>query len=94
MVLNNSFSNVTGDQRHGYRTRTVLWYRKHFRLPADWDPAGGSNSLVFLRFDGVVHVAQLWLNGVFLASATHTSSYGAFTGEVGSRMFSTISRLY
>ena len=74
MSLNGSFSETGGDAGHGYRVRTVAWYRKHFQLPADW-AAGGP---VFLRFEGVMHFAQVWLNGVYLAS-NGGASYNAFT---------------
>ena len=74
MSTNNSFSESLGDQGHGYRVRTVVWYRKHFALPADWAPGVHH---VFLRFEGVVHVAQLWLNGQYLG--VHTASYSGFS---------------
>jgi hypothetical protein len=73
-ALNGSFCESCGDMRHAYRTRTVLWYRKAFVLPAEWAAGGGA---VLLRFEGVLHFAQLWLGGVYLGQ--HSSSYGAFT---------------
>ena len=76
-ALNGSFCEACGDQRHAYRTRTVLWYRKHFELPADWQQAAAGDCAVILRFEGVLHFAQLWLGGVYLGE--HSSSYGAFT---------------
>jgi beta-galactosidase/beta-glucuronidase len=78
MSLNNTFSRDAGDAAHGYRVRTVVWYRKHFMLPAAWAPTpAGDGGLVFLRFEGVVHVAQLYLNGAYLG--VHNSAYGGFT---------------
>jgi hypothetical protein len=68
----NNFSEAGGDERHGYRVRTVAWYRKSFVLPADW-----AGSHVFLRFDGAVTFLQVWLNGVYLAA--NAESYNAFT---------------
>ena len=73
MSLNGSFSPDGGDERHGYRLRTVAWYRKAFALPSEWSGSGPT----FLRFEGVMHYSQLWLNGVYLG--LHSSSYGAFT---------------
>ena len=70
--LNGSFSESGGDERHGYRVRTVVWYRKTFALPAEWASGGA----VFVRFEGVVHFAQLYLNGAFLGA--HASAYGEF----------------
>ena len=77
MDLNNSFSESGGDQRHGYRVRNVAWYRKTFTLPSDWAPAQNGGGAVLVRFEGVHHFAQLWMNGVYLGE--HSSSYGAFT---------------
>jgi len=72
LSLNGSFSEQVGDQSHGYRVRTVLWYRKTFNLPSAW-----ASGITYLRFEGVMHFSQLWLNGVYLKA--HASSYGAFT---------------
>jgi hypothetical protein len=71
MDLNGTFCESCGDARHSYRQRTVAWYRKAFALPAEW--AAGAT---FLRFEGVMHFAQLWLNGVYLGA--HSSAYGEF----------------
>ena len=73
MALNGSFCESCGDARHGYRHRTVAWYRKAFFLPAEWGAGAGAT---FLRFEGVMHFAQLWLNGVYLGA--HASAYGEF----------------
>lgn len=72
--LRGSFSEPGGDSRHGYRVRTVLWYRKNFSLPAAWGSDGGPT---YLRFDGVMHFAQVYLNGVYLGA--HGSSYTPFS---------------
>ncbi len=73
--LNGSFSESGGDERHGYRVRTIVWYRKTFALPAEWDPATAGGA-TFIRFEGIVHFSQLWLNGVYLGH--HASAYGEF----------------
>ena len=75
MTTNNSFSQAGGDDNHGYRIRSVVWYRKHFQLPSEWVGAH-----VLLRFDGVMHFAQVWLNGVPLAA--HAASYNSFTVRI------------
>ncbi len=66
--LNNSFSEDHGDESHGYRIRTVTWMRKGFTLPSSW-----ADTVVFVRFEGIVHFAQLWLNGVYLGA--HSAGY-------------------
>ena len=68
--LRGSFSEAGGDSRHGYRVRTVLWYRKNFSLPAAWGADGGPT---FLRFDGIMHFAQVWVNGAYVGA--HSSTY-------------------
>jgi beta-galactosidase len=73
--LNGTFCEACGDPGHSYRTRTVAWYRKTFALPKEWAPATGGGA-TFVRFEGVMHFAQVWLNGAYLVS--HSSSYGDF----------------
>jgi beta-galactosidase/beta-glucuronidase len=72
--VNGSFSESDGDERHGYRVRTVAWYRKLFTLPAEWKSNGG---ITFLRFEGIVHFSQIYINGAYIMS--HASAYGEFT---------------
>jgi beta-galactosidase len=36
----------------------VCWYRKHFKLPAD-----ARDKTVWLRFEGAMNVAEIWVNG-------------------------------
>jgi hypothetical protein len=68
--LQGAFSESGGDERHGYRVRTVLWYRKNFTLPSAWGADGGPT---YIRFDGLLHFSQIFLNGVYLGA--HGSSY-------------------
>lgn len=42
-------------------TDTVIWYRKHFRLPAD-----SKNKKVFVEFEGVRQGADFYINGKYL----------------------------
>lgn len=42
-------------------TDTIVWYRKHFRLPA-----GSNNKKVFVEFEGVRQGADFYINGQYL----------------------------
>ena len=42
-------------------TDTVMWYRKHFRLPAD-----SKNKKVFVEFEGVRQGADFYINGEYI----------------------------
>lgn len=42
-------------------TDTIVWYRKHFRLPA-----GSNNKKVFIEFEGVRQGADFYINGRYL----------------------------
>lgn len=42
-------------------TDTIVWYRKHFRLPA-----GSNNKKVFIEFEGVRQGADFYINGQYL----------------------------
>lgn len=53
---------------HGYKTvgpgfpeTSVGWYRKEFDIPASYE-----GSAISLRFDGIFHSSQLWVNGFYL----------------------------
>ena len=48
-------------------------YRKHFRLPQEWE----EGAQVSIRFDGVFRVTELWLNGQNISQ--HISGYTSFT---------------
>jgi hypothetical protein len=74
MDINNTFAESGGDANHGYRCRNVTWYRKRFTLPKDWNTGGG---IIYLRFEGVMHFTQFWLNGLYLGS--HSATYDEFT---------------
>ena len=39
-----------GDNKMAFIHRNVGWYRKHFKLPADWQ-----GSAVWIYFEGVFH---------------------------------------
>ncbi|XP_065198692.1 beta-galactosidase BoGH2A-like [Sycon ciliatum] len=62
----------TPDSHHGYLLRNVSWYRKSFHIPQDWQ-----GSYIQIYFEGVFHVAQIWVNGQYVQ--THTCGYTGFT---------------
>jgi hypothetical protein len=72
--LRGSFSEAGGDSHHGYRVRTVLWYRKNFTLPTSWGADGGPT---YIRFEGIMHFAQVYVNGVYVGQ--HGSTYSPWT---------------
>ena len=51
--------------------RHVLWYRKHFMIPADW-----KRDVFWLDFEGAFRNTTVWLNGVRIAS--HACGYTPF----------------
>jgi beta-galactosidase len=62
------------DAQPGY-WRGIGWYRKHFRL----DPKHAGKK-IFLEFEGVNSVAEVWLNGKSLGS--HKGGYTGFEFEI------------
>ena len=58
-------------------SRHSWWYRRAFRLPADFSAAGPGRR-VWLEFDGINHQAEIWLNGSHVAELTHPFARGAF----------------
>ena len=62
-VVERAFSAAEDDGgAHGYLPREQPgWYRKHFVLPPSW-----TSGAVWLRFNGVFHISQFWLDGVKL----------------------------
>lgn len=54
----------------------VGYYRKTYFMPADWD-----TKRVFLRFEGVGAVAEVYVNGSLVT--THKGGYSAFACEIG-----------
>ncbi|CAN7390538.1 hypothetical protein LJR153_002435 [Paenibacillus sp. LjRoot153] len=64
---------------HHYFSETdyqfVSWYRRHFEVPADW-----SGSSLLVEFDGVMSVAEVYVNGVFVGE--HQGGYTSFSIEI------------
>lgn len=52
---------IPGGRGQGYTVPGIGWYRKPFRLPA-----GIKDRQLELRFDGIFHNADVWLNGIHL----------------------------
>lgn len=65
---------LQADCAYSFLARRVAWYRKRFVLPSGWPGLGGQ---LFLRFDGVFHHAQVFLNGEIVAE--HPGGYLPFT---------------
>jgi beta-galactosidase len=60
---------------HGYLPFGVGWYRKHFTVPEEH-----RGESLWLEFDGVQKVAEVWLNGVLLGS--HNTGYTSFVYDL------------
>eukprot|EP00039_Didymoeca_costata_P007251 m.97736 g.97736 ORF g.97736 m.97736 type:complete len:1006 (+) comp13611_c0_seq2:54-3071(+) len=81
-VIEGDFNeNATDYGKHGYLPREQPgWYRKSFNIPDDWL---SSNKTVWLRFNGVFHTTQAWLDGDSLAlTAGSLSGYTAFVAQI------------
>jgi hypothetical protein len=72
-LINQTFD-PSEDCTYSFLARKVSWYRKHFAVPSHLPEQGGQ---LFLRFDGVFHHAQIFLNGDLIAS--HSAGYVPFT---------------
>eukprot|EP00756_Hemistasia_phaeocysticola_P022968 Hpha_TRINITY_DN15865_c4_g5::TRINITY_DN15865_c4_g5_i1::g.188348::m.188348/K01190/lacZ; beta-galactosidase len=70
---NAQFTNNIENFKQGYLPRNASWYRKHFRLPADWQGEGET----FLHFEGVFHHSTIFLNGKYIQQ--HEAGYTPFT---------------
>lgn len=59
VVLPNAFNEgeAFASDIHAQKTG-IIWYRKHFKLPA-----GAKPEHVFVEFEGVRHIADVWVNG-------------------------------
>ena len=80
-VIEGDFSsNVTDGGKHGYLKREQPgWYRKHFTVPSDWLRRVEGDS-IWLRFDGVFHITEAFLDGVAIKLGRGSKSgYTSFT---------------
>ena len=55
----------------GFLPRASGWYRKHFKLPAEW-----KGSTVYVYIEGSFHITNSWLNGKHLGE--HPAGYTSF----------------
>ncbi|QVY66121.1 glycoside hydrolase family 2 TIM barrel-domain containing protein [Polaribacter sp. Q13] len=68
----NSYSNYNG----------LAWYRKEFKLPEGWNE--NSSKKYRLKFDGVYHLAKVYLNGEFIGE--HQGGFTPFEFEVAEHL--------
>ncbi|WP_343330797.1 glycoside hydrolase family 2 TIM barrel-domain containing protein [Polaribacter staleyi] len=68
----NSYSNYNG----------LGWYRKEFQLPSSWN--ANSNEKIRLQFDGVYHVAKVYVNGQFIGK--HRGGFTPFEFDVAAHL--------
>ena len=73
MLIEQSYD-PSQSEKMGFLARNIGWYRKHFLLPADWE---GTNSSVWLYFEGIFHVTTIWVNGVEVTR--HVQGYTSFS---------------
>eukprot|EP00980_Cylindrotheca_fusiformis_P006193 scaffold1325_cov95-Cylindrotheca_fusiformis.AAC.4 len=64
-----------GCSGQSFLPRHVLWYRKKFSLPSDWEESRGH---VWLEFDGSFRNTTVWLDGKLVLSS-HDSGYTPFS---------------
>lgn len=79
-VLAGNYLNDPTGRMHGYLQRNVSgWYRKHFALPSSWgsDTVGADAAgATWLHFEGIFHVAEIWINGHFMLQHREGSYLG------------------
>jgi beta-galactosidase len=63
------------DVSGGLNYQGVCWYRKRFRAESQW-----KGRVVYLKFQGAMQVADVWLNGTHLT--THYGGYLPFTIDI------------
>jgi beta-galactosidase len=59
----------------GFLPTSIGWYRKHFKLPADY-----SHKRIFIDFDGVMANSDVWINGFHLGKRPY--GYVSFRYEL------------
>lgn len=65
---------------HGYKTRCNAWYRKSFKLPAEF-----AGKHIFLSFEGTAVTAQVYLNGSLMGRSF--SAYAPLDIDITDRAF-------
>lgn len=65
---------------HGYKTRDNAWYRKSFRIPAEY-----AGKHIFLSFEGMAVTARVYLNGSLIGRSF--SAYAPLDIDITDRAF-------
>ncbi|MCI8386845.1 MAG: glycoside hydrolase family 2 protein [Clostridiales bacterium] len=65
---------------HGYKTRCNAWYRKSFKLPAEFE-----GKHIFMSFEGLSVTARVYLNGSLMGRSF--SAYAPLDIEITDRAF-------
>ena len=72
-LINGTYDGSSPGSGSSYIPRNNSYYRKHFKLPSEWQ--GGA---VWLQFEGVFQKAQVYVNGVFMY-ADEDPGYNGFS---------------
>eukprot|EP01051_Picozoa_sp_SAG22_P014161 SAG22_NODE_1679_length_3824_cov_6.607785_3_plen_269_part_00 len=72
-LINGTYDGSNPGSGSSYIPRNNSYYRKHFKLPSEWQ--GGT---VWLQFEGVFQKAQVYVNGVFMY-ADEDPGYNGFS---------------
>ena len=72
-LINGTYDGSSPGSGTSYIPRNNSYYRKHFKLPSEWQ--GGA---VWLQFEGVFQKAQVYVNGVFMY-ADEDPGYNGFS---------------
>lgn len=75
MLITRNFSaHVDDNGRHSYIPHDKPgWYRKHFKVPPGWSRVGLER--FWIRFNGVFHVTEAFLDGRALALGSNLSLF-------------------
>ena len=59
--IEGSFREEPGEATYAYLPTGIGWYRKHFNIPQSY-----SGRKVFIEFEGVYQLSEVWINGQYL----------------------------
>jgi len=74
VIIPHTWNNLDAQSGEGFY-RGTAWYRKSLQIHGTLE-----NKRVFLRFEGVGHIADIYVNGKFIGN--HKGSYSAFCFEI------------
>jgi beta-galactosidase len=77
ITLPHTWNNLDGQDGGSNYYRGVGWYRKHFTVSSTY-----SGRKIFIKFDGVNQVADVYINGTVLGQ--HKGGFGAFCFDMSS----------